>query len=68
MLEEVKLKRLSALLCFNSHNSGNFHPNEKNKISKSMLESPLSNTKENISEIKQKTFVLFLIKRRNFRK
>ena len=23
---------LSAILSFNSHNSGNFHPNEKNKI------------------------------------
>ena len=36
---------LSALLSFNSHNSGNFHLNEKNKISKSKLESLLSNTK-----------------------
>ena len=52
---------LSALLSFNAHNSGNFHPNDKNEISKSMSGSPLSNTR-NISEIKQKAFVLLLIK------
>ena len=37
--KEVKFKgtgfMVSALLFFNSHNFGNFHPNEKNKISKS---------------------------------
>ena len=56
---------LSALLSFNSHNSGNFHRNEKNEISKSNLGSPLSNTR-NISEIKQKAFVLLLIKHTTF--
>ena len=35
-----------------THNSVNFHPNEKNEISKSKLGSPLFDTK-NISEIKQ---------------
>ena len=44
---------LTALLSSNSHNSGNFHPNDKNKIPKSKLGSPLSSTK-NISEIKQR--------------
>ena len=44
MHKEVELKdhlvsRLSAFLFFNSHNSGNFHLNEKNKISKSKLKS-----------------------------
>ena len=70
MHKEVKFKDslvswLSARFSFNSHNSGNFHLNEINKISKSKLRSPLSNTKI-ISEIEQKTFVLLLIKRRTF--
>ena len=56
---------LTALLSFNSHNSGNFHPNDKNEISESKSGSPLSNTR-NISEIKQKAFVLLLIKRVTF--
>ena len=54
---------LSALLSFNSHNSGNFHLNEKNEISK--LGSPLSNTR-NICKIKQRAFVLLLIKHMTF--
>ena len=36
----------SALLSFNSHNSGNFHPNEKSKISESKLGSPLFDIKK----------------------
>ena len=56
---------LSALLSFNSHNSGDFHLNEKNKISKSKLRSPSSTTK-NISEVEQRASVLFLIKRKTF--
>ena len=47
----------SACLSFNSPNSATFHPNEKNKIPKSKSGPLLSNT-ENISEIKQKDFVL----------
>ena len=70
MYKDVKFKRPSGFMVecsftFNSRNSGNFHPNEKNKISKSKLGSPLSNTKD-ISEIKRKAFVLLLIKRRTF--
>ena len=64
MHKEVKFNGPSgfktALLSFNFHNSGNFHPNEKNKISKSKLWSHLIKTK-NISEIKPKAFVLVLI-------
>ena len=46
---EIKFKgpsgfMVECILYFNSHNSGNFHPNEENKISKSKLGSPLSNT------------------------
>ena len=51
MHEKVKFKEHSGfmfecLLSFNPYNSGNFHPNEKNKTSKSKLGSPLSNTKK----------------------
>ena len=56
---------LSALLSLNSHSSSNFHPNEKNKISKCKLGSPSSNTKQ-ILEVKQEAFVLLFIKRRTF--
>ena len=56
---------LSALLSSDSHNSANFHLNEKNKISKSKLGSFLSDT-HNILEIKQKAFVLLLIKCRTY--
>ena len=47
MHKKVKFKGplvswLNALLSFNSHNSGNFHSIEKNKISKSKLGSLLS--------------------------
>ena len=56
---------LSAFLSFNSHNSGNSHSIEKNKISQSKLGACLSRTKR-ISEIKQKAFVLLLIKGRTF--
>ena len=62
-LKDPLVSWLSALLSFNSHNSGNFHLNEKNEISK--LGSPLSNT-TNISEIKQRAFVLLLIKHMTF--
>ena len=62
-LKDPLVSWLSALLSFNSHNSGNFHLNEKNEISK--LGSPLSNTR-NISEIKQRAFVLLLIKHMTF--
>ena len=70
MHKEVKFKGtsgswLSVLLSCKSHNSGNFHPDEKNKISKSKLGSPLSNTKD-ILEIKQKAFVLLLINHKTF--
>ena len=58
-LKDPLVSWLSAPLSFNSHNSGNFHLNEKNEISK--LGSPLSNTR-NISEIKQKAFFLLLMK------
>ena len=43
-LKDPLVSWLSALLSLNSHNSGNFHLNEKNEISK--LGSPLSNTKK----------------------
>ena len=53
MQKEVKFKGASGFMveCFlsftsNSHNSGNFHLNEKNKISESKLESHLSQTKK----------------------
>ena len=59
-LKDPLVSWLSALLSFNS---GNFHLNEKNEISKSG--SPLSNTR-NISEIKQRAFVLLLIKHMTF--
>ena len=62
-LKDALVSWLSALLSFDSNNSGNFHLNEKNEISK--LESPLSNTR-NISEIKQRAFVLLLIKNMTF--
>ena len=62
-LKDPLVSWLSALLSFNSHNSGNFHLNEKNEISK--LGSPLSNT-TNISEIKQRAFALLLIKHMTF--
>ena len=70
MHKEVKFKELlvsclRALLSFNSHNSDKFYLNEKNKILSSKLGSPLSSTK-NILQIKQKAFVLLLIKRRTF--
>ena len=50
MHEKVKFKGPSCfvvecILSFNSHNSENFHPNDKNEISKSKLGSPLSITK-----------------------
>ena len=62
-LKDPLVSWLCALLSFNSHNSDNFHLNEKNEISK--LGSPLSNTK-NISEMKQKAFVLLLIEHMTF--
>ena len=62
-LKDPLVSWLSALLSFNSHNSGNFHLNEKNEISK--LGSPLSNTR-NICKIKQRAFVLLLIKHMTF--
>ena len=52
-------------MSFNSHNSGNCNPNERNKISKSKLGCSLFNTKS-ISGVKQKASVLLLIKHRNF--
>ena len=64
-LECSTLLLSSAFLFCNSHNSDNFHSIEKNKISKSKLESCLSKTKS-ISEIEQEAFVLLLIKRRTF--
>ena len=65
MHERVKFKGplvswLSACLSFTSHNTSNFHPNEKNEIPKSKPESPLSSTR-NISETElQKAFVLLI--------
>ena len=56
---------LNALLSFNSHSVRNFHPNQKNKMSKFKLGSLLCNA-NNISEIKQKAFVLLLIKCNTF--
>ena len=52
---------VDCILSFNSHNSGNFRLIEKSKISKSNLGSRLSKAKS-ILEIKQKAFVLLLIK------
>ena len=49
----------------NSHNSGKFHSNEKNKISESKLESHLSKTKNNFRN-QTKGFQLLLIKCRTF--
>ena len=65
--KEVKFKTPSGFMVeytfiFNSHNSGNFHSTEKNKLSKSNLGSRLSKTKS-ITEIEQKVSVLLLIKR-----
>ena len=68
MHKEVKFKGPSGFMVeysFVSHTSDNFHPNEKNKILKSKLESLLFNTR-NILGIKQKAFVLSLIKCRTF--
>ena len=70
MHKKVKFKgsagfMVECILSFSFHNSGIFQSNEKNKISRSKFGSPLSNTKY-ISEIKQKAFVLLLIKRRTF--
>ena len=55
---------LTAPLFYNSHNSGNFHSIEKNKIPKSKSGSRLSKSKS-ISD-RTKVFALLLIKRRTF--
>ena len=68
MQKEVKFKGLSGLMIecsFVSRNSGNFYLNEENKISTPKLGSSLSNSVK-ISDIKQKEFVLLLMKRRTF--
>ena len=51
---------VECILFLRSHDSGNFHPIEKNKISEFKFGSPLSKT-ESTSEIEQKAFVLLLI-------
>ena len=70
MHKKVKFKgpsgfMVECILSFNSHNSVNVHPIEKNMVSKFKLGSRLFKAKS-ISEIEQKTFVLLLIKCRTF--
>ena len=70
MHKKVKLKESSGftvqcILFSNSHISDNFHLIEKNKISKSKLESCSSKT-YSISEIELNAFALLFIKRRTF--
>ena len=57
-LKDPLVSWLSALLSFNSHNSGNFHLNEKNEISK--LGSPQNQTK-GICSLVDQTHDLFLV-------
>ena len=70
MQKEVKFKGASGFMVecsfvFYSHNSGNFHSNEKNKIPESKLESRLSKTKNNFRN-QTKDFPLLLIICRTF--
>ena len=65
MHKEVKFKDPLVSWLSNSHNSGNFYPNEKNKTSKSKLGSYFLKIKI-ISKIKQNSFVLLVIKRMTF--